>query len=449
MPAPPKGLHCEEPAGARPTERHLDVRTTPLRIVAIYVTLGAAWILFSDKLVFALWGEAAVHERLSIAKGWLYVLATAALLYVLIRRNVREVTRLGAQMAKVIENMPDAVLLIDASATVVAANQAAAALIGASSRSELLLPIQQLVERLDVRRPDGTRAGIDGSPVVQGLGGETVRGEALLQRAGGEDLYMSIVSAPVRFDRDGEVSLSVVVIRDMSERRRLEMTRDEFLQVAAHEFKTPLAVIKAYAQLLEKRGEGDPATLRVIHRQVDRLTRLTQQLLEFSRLRLGGPDLRQERYDIAEQLAQVADRVQRSVDNRLRVEPTSAVPVLADRERIEQVLLNLFDNAVKYSPRGGDIEARVERRDGEAVVAIRDHGLGIPREKQARVFERFYRAHAGTHDDYGGIGVGLDTSHGIVARHGGRMWFESEEGLGSTFFFSLPLAEVSPGGRAD
>jgi signal transduction histidine kinase len=113
--------------------------------------------------------------------------------------------------------------------------------------------------------------------------------------------------------------------------------------------------------------------------------------------------------------------------------------VYADRERIGQVLGNLIDNAVKFSPGGGDIQAAVRRLDREVEISVRDAGVGIPREKQGRVFERYYRAHAGTHEDYGGMGVGLDMSREIVARHGGRMWFESEPGVGSTFSFTLPL----------
>jgi signal transduction histidine kinase len=100
----------------------------------------------------------------------------------------------------------------------------------------------------------------------------------------------------------------------------------------------------------------------------------------------------------------------------------------------------LLENAIRFSPRGGDVEAALIRQGAEAVVSVRDHGLGIPRERQARVFERYYRAHSGTSQDYGGLALGLDASREIVARHGGRIWFESDPGQGSVFSFSLPLA---------
>ena len=116
-------------------------------------------------------------------------------------------------------------------------------------------------------------------------------------------------------------------------------------------------------------------------------------------------------------------------------------PVLGDRDRIGRVLTCLVDNAVRFSPSGGDVEALVEADGGEVRVAVRDHGLGIPEDRQAHVFERYYRAHAGTPEDYGGLGLGLEMSREIVRRHGGRMWFESAAGAGSTFHFSLPLAQ--------
>ncbi|HEY6105997.1 MAG TPA: ATP-binding protein, partial [Anaeromyxobacteraceae bacterium] len=173
-----------------------------------------------------------------------------------------------------------------------------------------------------------------------------------------------------------------------------------------------------------------------------RLSRLTHQLLELSRLRLGGPELRRETYDLAEQVAEVLARLQSlAAGHRLTLARREPAPVYADCERMEQVLVNLVDNAVKFSPGGCDVETTVARLGSEVQVSVRDQGLGIPRDKQARIFERYYRAHAGTAEDYGGIGVGLDMSREIVSRHGGRMWFESEPGAGSAFSFTLPLAE--------
>jgi signal transduction histidine kinase len=113
---------------------------------------------------------------------------------------------------------------------------------------------------------------------------------------------------------------------------------------------------------------------------------------------------------------------------------------VADRERIARVLANLLENAVRFSPEGGEVQVRVETQGGEARVSVVDHGIGIPAERQDQVFRRFYRAHAGTEHDYGGLGLGLEVSRAVVERHGGRMWFESVPGAGSTFHFGLPLS---------
>ncbi|MBI4493922.1 MAG: GAF domain-containing protein [Chloroflexi bacterium] len=245
--------------------------------------------------------------------------------------------------------------------------------------------------------------------------------------------------------------------------------RDQFLSTAAHELKTPVTAIKGYAQLLRQwapqgHEPREARAFEVINRQCDRLSRLVQELLEVSRLQLGRLELRRQRFELGELAAEVVERMQPlAPGHRLTLHRAARAAVEADRERLDQALANLLDNAIKFSPRStvdsqqstaapspqpsapaGEIEVRVAVRGGEAVVSVRDQGVGIPRERQAHLFEQFYRAHAGTRHDFGGMGVGLHLSREIVARHGGRMWFESEEGRGSTFFFSLPLA--APGG---
>ena len=428
-----------EPAASRP--RHL----TPLRIAAAYVFLGASWILFSDRLLEALVDPGELQQQLQTAKGWFFVLATGWLLYVLLRRLVGEIRQRDEAVRATIDSIADAVLVVDDLAQVVNANQAAVEMLAASGKTDLLVPLETLADRFGLRRPDGTPFARDDYATLRALRGETLRGyEAIFRRADGRDIYVSITASPVRHQRQGSPRLAVAVVRDMSESKRFEDMREDFLATAAHEFKTPLAVIKAQAQLLQRRSEVDLPSLQVLNRQVERLSRLTQQLLEASRFRLGGPELRRETYDLAEQVAGVLERRQRlASSHRLVLSRRERTLVHADRERIEQVLLNLVDNAVKFSPKGCEVQAEVRREGNEVRVSIRDQGVGIPHDRQARIFERYYRAHAGTSEDYGGIGVGLDMSREIVDRHGGRMWFESEPGAGSTFSFALPLGEVA------
>jgi signal transduction histidine kinase/HAMP domain-containing protein len=227
--------------------------------------------------------------------------------------------------------------------------------------------------------------------------------------------------------------------------------RDEFLSTAAHELKTPIAVIKGYVELLRRRiAAGRPLhetqVLEVLERQCNRLTRLIQDFLDVARAEYGQLELRSERCDLAALVRAVVERLQATTSAHcLELCVIASAPVVVDRDRIEQVVENLLSNAIKYSPGGGHIWVTVDVQAGDAVVSVRDEGIGIPSDRQAQLFERFYRAHAGTPHDYGGMGIGLHLSREIVARHGGKIWFSSVEGEGSTFTFSLPIAGGSDG----
>jgi signal transduction histidine kinase len=220
--------------------------------------------------------------------------------------------------------------------------------------------------------------------------------------------------------------------------------------VAAHELKTPVAIMKGYAQaLLRTSEEVSPRRrkmLEAVDRGANRIDGIVNDLLDVSRLLAGVLDLSSQRIDLREMVEETVDRMALNAPkHRLQVKAQPVV-VEGDRDRLEQVLANLLDNALRYSPEGGDVVVEVTVKGREAVVSVKDEGVGIPEEKQGRIFERFYRAHTKTPYDYGGMGVGLYISREIVKRHGGRMWFESREGVGSTFAFSL-LLEGSHGSR--
>jgi signal transduction histidine kinase len=229
--------------------------------------------------------------------------------------------------------------------------------------------------------------------------------------------------------------------------------RDEFLSTAAHELKTPVAIVKGYAQLLRRRPpEGLSArenrALDSLNTQCDRIDRLVQDFLDVSRAGEGLLEMHHERLDLATVVVAAVEHMQATTDtHHLSLTTLPGFTVQIDQGRIEQVLVNLLGNAIKYSPQGGQIDVEMTAGDAngtspaDAVITVRDPGIGIPADRQARLFERFYRAHAGTAHDYGGMGIGLHLSRTIVNHHGGRMWFESEVGRGSTFAFSLPLAE--------
>ncbi len=409
-------------------------------MVAVYAVIGFAWIAFSDAVVRRLFPDPAMHETVQTIKGTFFIAASAIVLYVLIRRGERGLRGLSAEVRATVDSMADAVLVVDSGSRIVEANRAAVTLLGAASKEDILGPLEDWGRRYQLRSPDGTPVPFERYASVRALQGEpNPRYGAVLRRADGTDVFVSVSAAPVERPEGGR--LAVAVLRDETASRRLDEQRDEFLSTAAHEFKTPLAVVKAYAQLMRRRGGPDEQALAVIDRQVDRLSRLVQQTLESSRLRLDAGHGRLERFDLSALADEIVAGMRAgSPRHALRVRADHPAPVLGDRDRIGRVLTCLVDNAVRFSPSGGEVEASVEATDGQVTVAVRDHGVGIPRERQAHLFERFYRAHAGTPQDYGGLGVGLDLAREIVRRHGGRIWFESAPGAGSTFHFSLPAA---------
>lgn len=236
----------------------------------------------------------------------------------------------------------------------------------------------------------------------------------------------------------------MAVDRDVSEMVEFDLTKDQFVRVAAHELKTPIAIMKGYAQLLLRSADGLPTalvgSLAAIDRGADRIDGVVNAVLDLSQLQLGRLELRREKIDLPELVHVVTRRVSmRARGHDIRVTQADSVVIRGDRVRLEQVLTNLLDNAIRYSPRGGEVNVAVTVQDGTVQVSVRDHGVGIPVSKQARVFECFYRAHTDTPYDYGGMSVSLYISRQIVQRLGGTMRFESTEGCGSEFCFRLPV----------
>jgi signal transduction histidine kinase len=408
----------------------------------IYAVVGGLWILFSDRALALLVPDPSQRDQLQTIKGWFFVLMTSALVHELVRRGQRRLATFGAEIRSAVESMIDGVLIVDATG-IVETNRAALELLGVESKADVLGSLDEFCRRFQPRTTDGAPVSVSELASARALRGERVTRETLIRRADGRDVVASASSAPFATPGAPGHVLTITVFRDVSASHHLEAMRDEFLATAAHELKTPLAVVKAYAQLVQRRAPAEAPALTVVQRQVDRMTRLVQHLLDASRLRLDPGAGPRERFDLARLAGEVLDRLRAGDAGHVfqLVAPPRPVPVQGDRDRIARVIQSLLDNAVRFSPRGGAVETRVELGEREARVSVSDQGLGIPLDRQARIFERYYRAHAGTAEDYGGLGLSLDLSREIVSRHGGRIWFESTPGQGSTFHFTLPVAE--------
>jgi two-component system, OmpR family, sensor histidine kinase VicK len=340
--------------------------------------------------------------------------------------------------------MLDGVLVCDVSGRAVLTNRAGARIFGLDRPEELMRVLNESPELFAFRGPDGAPVSRDAMGLARALDGETVVEKEYLvyNRQLGRDLHVRESAAPL-LDARGRISGAVAVIRDVTAFAELDQLKDQFISVAAHELKTPVAVMKGFAQTLLRTAQDlSPPRRRMleaIDRGADRIDNTVRELLDVSQLHLGRLELAAERVDLLQLVEEVVDRLAvAATRHRIRVVAAEPAVVQGDHDRLAHVLGDLIDNAVRYSPEGGDVDVEMRVTGRKAIVSVRDQGVGIPREKQRHIFERFYRAHTGTPFDYGGMGVGLYVAWEIIHRHGGRIWFESEEGRGSTFHFSLP-----------
>lgn len=366
------------------------------------------------------------------------------------RQQIDEVASLAVRKAAefegVLENMTDAVFVCDSRGYIKLINEAGKQMLGLGRLASSNVGGISLRKALRTRHPDGSLIEYDEQPLKRALKGERVLLEdgIIYSQVAGKELLIRTSAAPIR-DEGGWIIGSVAVVRDVSALVDLDRLKDQFITVAAHELRTPVTIIKGYSQLMLRNADKLPADLarmlEAISRGATRIDDVVNDILKVPELRPRGLVVEVEDVDLAE-MARLAGRrfEATSEKHQILVQTDGPVTCKVDRMKVEQVLENLLENAAKYSPEGGIIELSVTSEPERAIVSVRDAGVGIPSHKQDQLFERFYSAHTGTTHDYGGLGLGLYLSREIVTNHGGEMWFESEEGIGSCFHFSLPLA---------
>jgi signal transduction histidine kinase len=225
---------------------------------------------------------------------------------------------------------------------------------------------------------------------------------------------------------------------------QLERLRHELVANVSHELKTPISALRAHLEnLLDGVEQPDRATLQLMLAQSERLSRLVEQLLDLSRLESGDVPFERDAVELAPLVSDVVNELQMTAGDGVRLVeevPDDVLTVWADRERLHQVLFNLIDNAVRFSPEGGSVIVSAVRRQSRCEIRVADTGPGIPAEHLAHVFERFYRVDPARTRGDGGTGIGLAIARSIVEAHDGRIWAESKVGRGSVFAFDLPLA---------
>jgi len=239
----------------------------------------------------------------------------------------------------------------------------------------------------------------------------------------------------------------LAVIHDVTAQRRSDEQRREFVANVSHELRTPITNVRSYAETLVDAGEEMPpetvqSFLGVILSESDRMTKIVQDLLALSKFDAGETDFRMTRFDAAQSVRSVYEAMRLDVAKHgLSLEvslPSSPAWIRGDRDRLEQVIINITTNAVRYTPSGGSVEMSAAVKGDEVLLSVRDTGIGIPKEDIPRIFDRFYRVDKARSRALGGTGLGLSIAFEIVRRHDGHMEIESEVGVGTTMTVPLP-----------
>ncbi|GCE14485.1 PAS domain-containing sensor histidine kinase [Tengunoibacter tsumagoiensis] len=274
------------------------------------------------------------------------------------------------------------------------------------------------------------------------LTGKTVTDETSYTSPMGVQGYYEYIFVPI-FDSNKNVVLVAGSTRDITVRKQLETQKDDFMSIVSHELKTPVTSIKAFTQVLQNRfaragDERSSALLGKMDSQLNKLTSLIGDLLDVTKIEGGKLQFNEDFFLFDELVDEVVEEVQRTTSNHV-IEKQGATErvVYGDRDRIEQVIVNLLTNAIKYSPHSDKIIVKSFLEQGFIAFSVQDFGVGIPYERQQQVFERFYRVSG--NETIPGIGLGLYISAEIIRRQGGTIEVVSEEGKGSTFCFKIPM----------
>jgi two-component system phosphate regulon sensor histidine kinase PhoR len=333
--------------------------------------------------------------------------------------------------------MVEGVAVVNGSERLVFANPGFAEILGLDVLPTAGSALVEVVRQTEL--VEAVRKVLSGEPRVQS---EIVTG-TLWQH------YFAITVASVRAR---ETTGAVVVLHDITELRKLERVRRDFVANVSHELRTPLTAIQGFTETLLAGAMDDPQNrgrfLEIILEHSRRLAHLTEDLLMLSKMDAERLELEIRRLSVSQLVESCLETSQRrAVQKDLRISfnlPPHVPDIAGDRRRLAEVLQNLLDNAIQYTLPGGEIVVRAETGQNEVILTVSDTGIGIPKADQPRIFERFYRVDVARSREAGGTGLGLAIAKHLVEVHGGRLWVESEVGQGSQFHFSVPQFDSEP-----
>ncbi len=279
--------------------------------------------------------------------------------------------------------------------------------------------------------------------------------ETIRRRKDGKEINVSVTISPIK-DRNGKITGASKIARDITQKVEIEKEKelftrklqklndykDDFMMMASHELKTPLTIIKANLQILHQLVASGVCDINFVNKSmhhVDQLSELISELLDVSKIQNGKLDLYITSFNLTQLLEEIITDIQQTSPTQEIVlnRPLSLLEIRADRSRIKQVLVNMLNNALKYSPAGEKITVETSVKKNGVIVKVTDKGIGIPKEELDKIFTRFYRV-GGIASTYSGIGIGLYISSEIIRHHGGKMWVDSEPDKGSVFYVEIP-----------
>ena len=347
-------------------------------------------------------------------------------------RTIRTLTEERNLSSAILGSMVEGVAVVNGAERLVFANQGFAGILGLDVPPRSGSALVEVVRHTEMIA--AVRRVLAGEPRVEA---EIVTGT----------LRQHFFAATVAAVRAGETSGAVVVLHDITELRKLERVRRDFVANVSHEFKTPLTAIQGFAETLLAGAIDDPQNrerfLGIILEHSRRLARLTDDLLKLSKMDADRLEMEIRNVSVSELVEGCLETSQhRAAEKDLQVTaelPGELPSIAGDRRRLAEVLQNLLDNAIQYTLPGGRIIVRAELRDANVIFTVSDTGIGIPKVDQSRIFERFYRVDAARSREAGGTGLGLAIAKHLVEVHGGHIWVDSEIGQGSHFHFSVPV----------
>lgn len=352
-----------------------------------------------------------------------------------IQRNISEITEEKNKIQAIIEGMAEGVIALDKKGRVVLLNPAAEAMFHLPGAELLGNPFLQVVRNYQLAQ--SFQEALER--------GEVVNRKVELVIPAARVLRVEIT--PLKNERS-EVQGVVGVLHDISELTKVERMRTDFIANVSHELRTPLTSIKGFVETLLEGAMEDPASCRrfleIINSESNRLAQLINDLLSLSEIESKRKPFIWEEFSFVELIRETLNifniPLQKKGLHLRLIMPEDLPQIVADRGKIGQVLINLIDNAVKYTPGGQTVTISAWQERESMVVCVADTGTGIPKEALPRLFERFYRVDTARSREMGGTGLGLAIVKHIIDAHGGKVWVTSELGQGSSFYFSLPVA---------